>query len=64
MYKILKNEKEVGTEKYRINAIERMVKLAQNEAMSLPNNAKAEQSGIDEVSVWIGVNRISTYKVS
>lgn len=47
----------------REGGVKRLVLLAQQEAATLPNDPKIEVSGIDEVTVYIGLYRITTFRL-
>lgn len=47
----------------RATATLRMVQLATQEAGTMPNNPFVDQSGPDEVSIYIGLYKVATYKV-
>lgn len=47
----------------KATAILEMVRLANEEAARLPNHPFVDQSGPDEVSIYIGLYKVATYKV-
>lgn len=44
-------------------AVKKTVELARREASRLPNDPKVDQSGPDEVSIWIGQYRHASYRL-
>lgn len=47
----------------RHDGIKRMVELARESARTMPNSPHVDQSGVDEVSVWIGIYRMQTFRL-
>lgn len=50
--------------KTRAEGINRVVQFAQDAQRNTPNNPHIDQSGPDEISVFIGVNRVISFKLT